>query len=808
MIEVTIGYVAGFIAAAVVVAQIWCPTIMALVIAGLLRDTETVATWNIASRVLQRTWWPTILASDSVLTHGARFKITLISWAVPSIAVLIAITSIVTPLGLYEQMDTLGTRVGSFAYIKDLSSFGSATSQRGVHDFSRICSWVYVLAPCPYSENRVMVTSNGTNITVELPYGYSSRVSPIVREIFSSGTTNLTTISNFFDIEWRQLTTTPMLHIDNGTEVPVGLYRQLESHIMDSTITVVEGLVVDGIAGGVGFRNHTIPKNIERGASWSEDLLFIEPIASCVNTNLTLDFEILLNKSSISFSSITNLRLTDRGGFVDMNKTYPSYDRDNAQSNPDLRARAYRAAWLNNALTMQYFNVTTNNSRTTGQRAFSYLDSKLGKEFVLEQNYDTDYRALGFSSNFGNYLDLRDSYYKDKGAKWLNPFNVTSRDFGIVRLLCSGAGGADFANISNIYVGCGMVRGVPQRVDSGDGTIFDNHSKWSSSIHACAAALTAVVKTVNFSFDGTRTDGLDGLIITSITNKSYDNPDEFPVWGMEDSGLTLADISPVWGLLSPEYALGPNISTVKQPAFHLPGYSLGSGLRLDAVTGGNLPGSNFPLKAMNALFDSDSDEGVFSSSWPFDLRGAANMPVFKRWQALSNDSERIADIIKLVWTDIAASAVVGTKGTLGPGNIAAADKAVTIFIKPTGKRIKYRWVFGIPAFVLLLVMLVVTSAVLLCTAVRASSIAVLRRRLQQLTVGRILTTFLYPEDSNLFMSSKEWSHSNGHKAVSLGTAPRKGSACETTLQSFRHRPETPIDSVVVGLMGGDGKPRN
>ncbi|KZL65247.1 hypothetical protein CI238_13373 [Colletotrichum incanum] len=274
---------------------------------------------------------------------------------------------------------------------------------------------------------------------------------------------------------------------------------------MDLNIRVVKGLVLDGIAGGVGFRNHTIPKNIKRGASWSEDLLFIEPIASCVNTNLTLDFEILLNKSSISFN---------RGRFVDINKTYLSYDRDNAQSNPDLRARAYRAAWLNNALTMQ---------------AFLYLDSKLGKEFVLEQNYNTDYRALGFSSNFGNYLDLRDSYYKDKGAKWLNPFNVTSRDFGIVRLLCLGAGGADFANISNIYVGCGMVRGVPQRVNSGNGAIFNNHSKWSSLIHVCAAALTAVVKTVNFSINRTRTDRLDGLIITLITNKSYDNLDKFPV---------------------------------------------------------------------------------------------------------------------------------------------------------------------------------------------------------------------------------------------------------------------------------------
>ncbi|WQF90433.1 hypothetical protein CDEST_15447 [Colletotrichum destructivum] len=836
MIEVTIGYVASFIAAAVVIAQIWCPTVMALVIAGLLRDTETVATWNIASRVLQRTWWPTILASDSVLTHGARFKITLVSWAVPGVAVLIAIAGIVTPLGLYEQLEILDTRVGSFAYVRDLSSFGSATSQRGVHDFSRICSWGqskfedgdfnFSPAPCPYSGNSVIVSGgsrtlnssmpddysfNGNSIitasgnmtlTFTMPYGYSSKIAPMVREIFSSGTTNQTTISNFFDIEWRQLTTRQHRFADHGTEVPVGLYRQLESHIMDSTIRVVEGLVVDGISGGIGLRNHTIPKNIERGASWSEDLLFIEPIASCVNTNLTLDFEVETNRSFTS-TGIRNLRLTDRGGFVHMNQTNPSYDYENAQANPDLHARAYRAAYFNNAYTMMYFNVTARTNKTAGQKVWSYVDSTMGKEFPIADQHGTNYRALTLSSKFGNYLDFTWTGQYGRGT---NPFGVATNDFLNANLACSGAIGDTLANTSNIYVRCGLLRGVPQRVDGDiDSTLFENHSKWSSSMHVCASALRAVVKTVGFTVDSTNdADGLAGLQVTSIAVKNYGSSDEFPIWAMEDSGLLMAGISPVWGLVSPEYASRPNVSTVKQQTFHLPGYSrsvVQSPLNR-GFTFYNLPASDFPSNAMDLLFEGDTEEGALGNSWPFDLRGAANMPVFKRWQALSNDSERVADIIKLVWTDIAASAVVGTKGTLGPGNNAAANKTVTIFIKPTGKRIKYRWVFGIPAFILLLAMLVVTVAMLLYTALQASSIAVLRHRLQQLTVGRILTTVLYPEDSNLFMSSKEWSHSNGHKAVSLDTVPRKGIVCETALRPFQHHPETPIENVAVSLIDG------
>ncbi|KZL87229.1 hypothetical protein CI238_10878 [Colletotrichum incanum] len=814
MIELTVGYVAGFIAAAIVVAQIWCPTAIALVLAGLLRDTETVATWNIASRVIQRTWWPTILQSDSVLTHGARLQITLISWSVPIIAALIAITGVVTPLGLYEELDTLDTKIGSFAYIKDIGPFGAGTSERGIHDFSRACSWGHGFtagpAPCPYSGNSVIVTGGNGNFNFSMPGGYSSKIAPIVREIFSSGTKGRTTVSNFFDIEWRQITSRPDRIVDNGTEVAVGAYRQLESHIMDPSIKVVEGLIVDAKNGGIGLRNHTVPTNVEQGAKWFEDILFIEPIASCVNTNITLDFEITMN-NTISVMGIDKLRLTDRGGFVNINQTYPAYDHDNAQSNPDLRARAYKAAFLNNAWTMMYFNVTTGNNASEGRRAWSYLNSKLGKEFPLGEQSLTNYRALGFSSKYGSYLDLTgSSLNKNKAANWSNPFKITSIDFQGANTICSGAGARDFANISNIYVGCGLLRGAPQRVDGSVATaLFENHSKWSSALHSCAAAVRAVVKTVGFSVNGT--DGLDSLKVTSINPKNYTDPVDAPLWALEDSGLSMDGISAVWGIISPEYATRPNISTVRQPVFHLPGYSDSIG---GATLGGpngimryNIPGSDFASDVMETIFGgSTSDGGAMSSSWPFDLAGAANMPVFKRWQALSHDSERVSEVIKLVWTDVAASAVVGNKGVLGSGNNGVADESVTITVQPVGKRIKFRWAFGIPAFILLLVMSSIAVVLVLLAVLKSSTIAVLRRRLQQLTVGRVLTTFLYPEHSDLIMSSKDWSRLNGEKPVNMGGVPLKNLVSENPVQASHGPQEMATKEVKVGLMAGDRKP--
>ncbi|KAF4867628.1 hypothetical protein CGCSCA1_v013212 [Colletotrichum siamense] len=806
MIEITVGYVAGFVAAAIVVAQIFCPTAIALILAGFLRDTETVATWNIAGRVLQRTWWPTILQSDSVQSHGARLMISLISWAVPIIAVLIAIAGVVTPLGLYEEIDTLGSRLGSFSYVKDSGSFGAATSQRGLHNFSRTCSWGHSLldqgpAPCPYSESSVIVSGSNRTLNFTMPFGIDSQINPTAKEIFSSGTKGRTTISNFFDIEWRQLTARRRAFVDNGTEVAVGAYRQLESHIMDPSIKVVEGLIVDAANGGIGFRNHTIPTNIDRGASWSEDLLFVEPITSCVGLNLTLDFEV---NYTVPSPSIDNLRLTDRGGFVNINRTYPFYNSENTQANPDLDGRAYKGAWLNNFWTMAYLNVTATSNKTVGRKAWSYVDSHLGKEFPLDVDVLTSYRGLGIG-RFGSYLDLNHfTIGANPAANWSNPFGVDDRNFSDVEILCSGAGNADLANISHIYVGCGLLRGVPQRVDGGSKlAVYENHSKWSSPLYSCAAAVRAIVKTVTFTANGT--DGLSSLKVTSIMPKKYRSPEDYPLWGMEDSGLSMDGISSIWGIISPEYASRPNISTVKQREFHIPGYSASLSLsELEPSLGSttyNLPGSDFPSSVMKLLFPYNSNQGALNKEWPFDLAGASNMPIFERWQALSADATGISDVIKLLWTDLAASAVVGTKGTLGSINNVPED-AVEISIQVFGRRIKYHYAFGIPAFLLLLVMLSIMLVLLVTSISQSSTINVLRRRLQQLTVGRILTTILYPESSDLAMSSKEWSSANGSKTVLLNHAPQKAAVAEEE-NLTKYRADTPAEEVKVGLMTSD-----
>lgn len=72
---------------------------------------------------------------------------------------------------------------------------------------------------------------------------------------------------------------------------------------------------------------------------------------------------------------------------------------------------------------------------------------------------------------------------------------------------------------------------------------------------------------------------------------------------MEDSGLAVDEINPVWRLLSPEYENYPNISTARKPSFYLPGWASPLDSGLDShFTFQNLPGSDFFRHALISVY--------------------------------------------------------------------------------------------------------------------------------------------------------------------------------------------------------------
>lgn len=88
-----------------------------------------------------------------------------------------------------------------------------------------------------------------------MPYGYNASIPDIVTEIYSSGVGNNTTISNYFDIQYRRYQSTVDPTVNNGSKFLVGTYRQMQSVVLNDAVQAVEGLIVDTVNGGVGFRN-------------------------------------------------------------------------------------------------------------------------------------------------------------------------------------------------------------------------------------------------------------------------------------------------------------------------------------------------------------------------------------------------------------------------------------------------------------------------------------------------------------------------------------------------------------------------
>jgi hypothetical protein len=394
---------------------------------------------SVAARALQRSHWPTLLQSDSVKTHAVRKDVVFLTWVISVMGALTAIAGIVTPLGLYQALLPDDPVSQSFNFIKDNSPFGLGTPDRSNLSFTRICGY-YPVIPCPFTDTVAIIERNATDGTIDFPYGYDINMPAKLEEIFSSGTDDTTTVSNYFDIQWRRYQTTTDELFNNGSRYLVGAFRPMQSLALDNSLQPVEGLVVDMVNGGIGFRNHTVPPGFEFGVTWEEDLLFIEPETACADTNTTLDYKIAASPNATA-TIIIDLVLTDRGGFVNLNHTYPDYNMTAPQTNADLAKRAYKAAWLVNAYTMLYYNITNMANQTLGTHAFRYVNSAINKTFQVpvysgQANY---YTSLGMDPSMDFHLYFNGSIANtsspaDSGPP-SNPFNVDDTYFNEIGML-------------------------------------------------------------------------------------------------------------------------------------------------------------------------------------------------------------------------------------------------------------------------------------------------------------------------------------------------------------------------------------
>lgn len=274
----TVGYVSGIIAAGIHVLQIFLPTALALMIAGALKEENTAATWSVVGRALHSSYWPQILRSDTSTSDSIDRRIKFLILLRPLALLVVTAAAIVTPLGLYDSiLPGRSPQQVPFSYVSDLSPMGYGTPPRSDLGFNRWCGYAFPVV-CPGSDTVISYSRNDTTFTATMPYGYDSRIPRTKMQLFQSGLAEQSeTVSSIFDIQWRSYTTQQGQDVNNGSTFLVGGYRQLTTLILDDAIEAVEGLIVNTISGGIGFRNHTIPSGIPLGATWTEDLLFIEP---------------------------------------------------------------------------------------------------------------------------------------------------------------------------------------------------------------------------------------------------------------------------------------------------------------------------------------------------------------------------------------------------------------------------------------------------------------------------------------------------------------------------------------------------
>lgn len=444
---------------------------------------------------------------------------------------------------------------------------------------------------------------------------------------------------------------------------------------------------------------------------------------------------------------------------------------------PNLRVRAYRAAWLHNAIAATYLNLT--NPVNGSQLAFSYMTSEVGSRYRISNPSGSDQQGiagvdgLSISQSFGSYLKpARDS---DHPGTITNPWDITDKNWTASNYACSDTDPSIYANISNILVACGLMRGVPQRLDGGSSNTYERDSQWSQKIFTCASAVKATVKTVTFEYTGS--GSLEGLKAIEIKDKEYSDEADMPLWGVEnsDGAYLTGDIQLIWGIVDDTYIGHPNVSTLRRPSLYLPG-NLGLSDTLGASYGSwqNFPGADFPFGALSASYktqnaDFSSQQALNPTTAGADYTGHDSLAMWARWQNLTAHADLASLIPNLLYTDIAASRVVGTKSTLGSrGNHGAR---VPVTVQPIISTVRYHMAFGIPAFIVAAILVALGLWLIVCTIFpgpgKRRGFERMRLHIQGLASGRIYTMKEYPAIVDGTTNAKSWNSSFGTTNVSL-----------------------------------------
>lgn len=181
--------------------------------------------------------------------------------------------------------------------------------------------------------------------------------------------------------------------------------------------------------------------------------------------------------------------------------------------------------------------------------------------------------------------------------------------------------------------------------------------------------------------------------------------------------------------------------------------------------GKNTAGSEFASWALSAAYcttqaSRSRTAPSFNVCGDFDYRGRGDLARLIRWQNLTANAETASLVPNLLFTDIAASLVVGGKALLRGGEPLVVTRTVS--------RLRYRLPFAVPAIISLAAALSVLIASLVLVCLGRDNSDLLRRHIQCLSPGRIYTLLASGGSGVDFaMSGKEWNSKYGADVIDL-----------------------------------------
>lgn len=324
-------------------------------------------------------------------------------------------------------------------------------------------------------------------------------------------------------------------------------------------------------------------------------------------------------------------------------------------------------------------------------------------------------------------------------------------------------------NISTLGIKVGLVYGAPNRPDGLDSQALDPWTNWTQTVMACASVARASIKTVRFFANGTT---LSDAQVLNISAKIYENPSNMPVWATERTNLTVRNLTPFWGIVDSKYEDSPALWTRRSDQLYLlagQGYNTG-----DLSTGADGNPSGIPLISLSAAYQVG---GSITGSGMFDYSGQNSFALTVKWRELSRSPQTAPQIINLIFTDIMANTLLGTKaGNLPSGTNSTAvsgSRQYQNFVQTWEKKIVYDIRYAIPAIILLTLWLPILLVALILWCTSRASIAALKQLINQLSAGRLSTNLLLRTDSPSLpadASSKEWSEKAGSTVIGFSRA--------------------------------------